>query len=53
MIDKSMISTKENFQYTLENISDICNHANDCNINNINNCEECLRMQARLMNIKL
>ena len=29
MIDKSMIDTKENFQYTLENISDICNHAND------------------------
>ena len=50
MIDKSMIDTKENFQYTLENISDICSHANDCNTNN---CDECLRMQARLMNIKL
>lgn len=50
MIDKSMIDTKENFQYILENISDICSHANDCNTNN---CEECLRMQARLMNIKL
>ena len=50
MVDKSMIDTKERFQYTLENISDICNHANDCNTNN---GEECLRIQARLMNIKL